>query len=410
MKSPLLGLLAALAAWTPAADALEIHGLIDLRLAASDAQQSWTRDGLDKTRVDRHSSGLRLGQGVVRIDGEVLDAVTAAVVVSANDDRRRLLDINEAWLAWNPVPTSAWKTRVKVGAFFPATNLEIDYGSIGWAPSRTLSSSAINSWMGEELRTLGLEWSVSRKGQFDGSSHSVAFNAAVFNQNDTAGVLLAWRGWSVSDRISGLTEAVRLADLPVYRPNGALPDQNRSLRLLREVDHRAGFYVGSQYSFEDWFQINAMHYDNRGEPQVLRNGQYSWRTRFQHVGIEIPISDRWVVAMQALRGDTLMGDNAVRLRYDAWYLLSSHALGSGRVTARFDRFRAREHVADVLPADPNGEHGRALALAYARPLNQSLSVTTEALTVHSNRPARPLIGQPAAKKEQSLTVALRWQF
>ena len=62
---------------------------------------------IDKTRFDRRSGNIRLGQAVLRVDGELLYDLTASVVASAADDRRKLVDINEAWLGWNPVPDSA---------------------------------------------------------------------------------------------------------------------------------------------------------------------------------------------------------------------------------------------------------------------------------------------------------------
>lgn len=390
--------------------ALEVRGLVDLRLGASDASRSWTRDGLDKTRSDRDSAALRLGHAFLRIDGDVLDSVSATVVASASDDRRGLLDINEAWLSWNPVPRSPWKTRVKVGAFFPANNLEIDYDSIGWTPIRTISSSAINSWIGEEFRTQGIEFSLARKGNVAQSAHDFGFTAAAFGRNDPAGTLLAWRGWSISDRITGLTEPLRLADLPVYRAGGALSAQDRSLRIAREIDHRIGFYAAAHYGYESWLRIDAMHYDNRGDPLVIKNGQYSWNTRFDHVSLRLSPGGNWLWLMQALRGETNMGPSAVRLRYDSWYVLASHPLGAGTLTMRADRFRTREHVADIFPDDPNSERGNALAFAYAWQLNPRVSLVTEALTVRSRRDARTLIGDTPDKTERSLTASLRWQF
>ena len=230
-----LGVVCALVCTGWSVHAIEFRGLVDLRLGATDAERSWTRDGLDKTRFDRNAGSVRLGQAFLRADADLLDAVTASVVIGASDDRGRLIDITEAWLGWNPVPRSPWRTRVKVGAFFPATNLEIDYDSIGWTPARTLSSSAINSWIGEELRTNGVELGLSRKGHALGSSHDVGFTAALFKGNDPAGSLLAWRGWSIGDRITGLTEPIRLADLPVYRPDGELPAQDRSIQDRKSV-------------------------------------------------------------------------------------------------------------------------------------------------------------------------------
>ena len=390
--------------------AVEIRGLVDLRVGTSDADRSWTRDGLDKTRFDRNSGKIRLGQAVLRLDGEVLDDVTASVVASASDDRRGLVDINEAWLGWNPVPGSAWKTRVKFGAFFPVTSLEIDYDSIGWTPVRTISSSAINSWIGEELRTQGIEITMTRKGITENSAHDYGFTAALFGRNDPAGSLLAWRGWSISDRITGLTEPLRLADLPVYRPDGALAQQARSIHVMRELDKRAGFYVGAHYAYGGWLGVNALHYDNRGDPLIVKNGQYSWNTRFSHLSARIQPVGKWEILLQALRGETIMGSNAVRLRYQAWYALVSHPLGPGSLTVRFDRFDAREHNADILPSDPNGETGRATALAYAWRVNASVSMVAEALKVQSDRLARTLIGDSPNKSERSLMASIRWQF
>lgn len=390
--------------------AIELVGEVDVRAVATSAQRSWTREGLDKTRYDRSSSPIRLGHAFLRAEAEVLDTLSAIAVANASDDRGRLADINEAWLAWSPVPTSPWKTRARLGAFFPAMNLEIDYESIGWTPARTISSSAINAWIGEEFRTQGIELSVVRKGNAAGSSHDFGFAAALFGRNDPAGSLLAWRGWSIGDRITGLTEPVRLADLPVYGPGGALTQQARSLHIAREIDGRAGYYVGANYGHGAWLRVDALHYDNRGDPLVVRNGQYSWSTRFDHASARVEPGGGWTWLAQGLRGETLMGPNAVRLRYDAWYVLGSHLLGPGRATIRFDRFRVREHPADILPDDPNGEHGRGLALAYSWRIDRAFEVIAEALEVRSLRPARALIGAEADRTERSLTVAIRWRF
>ena len=390
--------------------AIELSGLVDLRVVATDAERSWTRDGLDKTRFDRSSGTVKLGQAFLRANAELLDMVTATVVASAGDDRGGGVDITEAWIGWNPVPRGPWKARVKVGSFFPATNLEIDYDSIGWTPVRTLSSSAINSWMGEELRINGVEASLRRKGHSQGSSHDIGFTAAVFKGNDPTGTLLAWRGWSLSDRITGLKEPIRLADLPVYGPGGALEAQDRSIHVFREIDNRPGYYFGAHYGYDGWLSVDAMHYDNRGDPLVLKQGQYSWHTRFDHLSARMHFGDKWVLLFQGLRGETAMGPNAVRLRFDAWYAMASRPLGPGNLTLRYDRFRVREQSTDLLPTDPNSEKGRALALAYLWPVNESISLVSEALVVRSSRVARTLIGEPIGKTERSLVAAIRWHF
>ena len=403
-----LALALTLAAETTHAAGVEWHGLLDLRAVLSDAERSWTDAGLGKSRYDKQSSPLRLGQAFLSAQGDLSNTVSANLVLSAADDRAGLLDVNEAWLLWSPVPSSAWKTRLKLGAFFPTTSLEIDYESIGWTPTRTVSSSAINSWIGEELRTQGAELSMGRKGSQSGSPHDYGLNLAIFGGNDPAGTLIAWRGWSVSDRITGLTEGLLLADLPVYRPDGEVNKQTRNIHVFRELDTRVGYYFGGHYGYAEHLELAALHYDNRADPLLVKNGQYGWHTRFDHLSLRLRPAGRWELAAQAMAGETVMGPNAVRVRFKAWYLLASHPFAQGQLTARFDHFSASED--DILPHDPNAEDGQALALAYALPLPHGLSLVAELLAVKSTRPARQLIGSEPTQTERSFTLALRWQF
>ena len=405
---------AAVLLWANSACAVEIRGLLDLRLVATDSERSWTGAGLDKTRFDRSSSPFRLGQAVLRVDGDLAPDFSASAVLSASDDRRGLLDVNEAWVAWNPVPSSPWKTRVRAGAFFPATSLEVGYDNIGWTPEHTVSSSAINSWLGEELRTLGVELNVNRNGRLAGSPHDFGVTGALLFGNDPVGTLLAWRGWSVGDRISGLSESLPLADLPVFRANGDLPAQTRSINVFREIDDRLGFYVGANYAYNSpaktRFELAVLHYDNQGDPLVIRSGQYSWRTRFNHVSLRLQGVGKWEFSAQWLGGDTLMGPNAVNLDYSAVYLLATHPLGPGTVAFRVDQFDTRERPEDVIRTDVNSEDGRALAVAYHWRISPSLSLVSEALVVDSDRPARRALGLPTNRLERSLTAALRFSF
>jgi len=153
-----------------------------------------------------------------------------------------------------------------------------------------------------------------------------------------------------------------------------------------------------------------LRYDNRGDPLILKNGQYSWNTRFNHVSARIQPPGKWEILLQALHGETIMGPNAVRLRYRSWYALASRPVGPGNLTVRFDRFDAKEHRADILPSDPNGESGRATALAYAWRVSAPVSLVVEGLQVQSDRAARMLIGDLPRKTERSLMASIRWQF
>ena len=388
--------------------AAEWHGLLDVRGVYSNSPRSWTDEGLGKLRYDRNSDGVRLGQAILGTNFDLTESLSAAIVATAGDDRRSVVEITEAWIAWNPVPSGPWKTRIKAGAFFPVTSIEIDYDVLGWTPTRTLSSSAINSWIGEEIRTKGLEANFSHKGRFTASPHDYGFTVAIFQGNDPTGSLLAWRGWTISDRITGLREPISLADLPVYRANGALAMQSRSIHVFREIDSRVGYYLGGQYSQGKVVELTALHYNNRGDPLKLTNGQYSWATRFDHLSARLRPGGEWEVLLQALRGTTLMGPRAVDLTYQSWYLLASHPLGKGNATLRFDQFTIADK--DTTPQDPNDERGRSLALAYSHPLGPSLSLIAEIVNLRSSREARRLIGETKDESERTLSAALRWQF
>ena len=390
----------------PCAGAVELHGLVDARAVAVDASTSWLHEGMGKLRYDR--SGLRLGQATLAADADLADTVSATIVANASDDRRGALGVNEAFLSWNPLPNGPWKARLKAGAFFPVTSMELDYDSVGWTPTRTVSSSAINSWIGEELRTKGIELNLSRNGRLAGSPHDFGLTAAVFGWNDEAGALLAWRGWTVSERITSLTEPLRLPDLPVYRRGGGLW-QNRTIHPFHEIDHRLGYYLSANYAWRGLLEVNAMHYDNRANPNTIEDGQWGWTTRFKHLGLRLHPGAAWELAAQAMQGSTLVGRDAVYADFGAWYALASHRLGPGQATIRYDHFSADEED-DILPQDPNSEHGHALALAYALDLNPSFTLVTEFLQVNSERPARALLHTDPHQRERSLTVSLRYHF
>jgi hypothetical protein len=390
------------------AGAAEWRGLLDARAAYSNADRSWLEAGMGKGRYGRSSDRISIGQAVLRGDFDLPASLTASLVLSADDQHRGVIDTREAWLAWNPLPSGAWRVRTKLGAFFPQTSVEIDYDDIGWTPTRTVSSSAINSWIGEELRTKGLEVQLLRSGKFDGSPHDFGFTAALYRGNDPTGTLLAWRGWTISDRVAGLNEAVLLPDLPVYRSDGAIPRQARTIHPFRELDGRLGYYAGAQYRYGTRLELAALHYDNRADPLVVVDGQYGWRTRFDHVSSVLRPAGRWELMMQAMRGDTLMGRNGVALDFRSWYALLAHPVGDGKLALRYDRFSTTGH--DVLPSDPNDERGHGLALAYSLPLKDSVELVAELLRVRSERGARSQIGQAPLQDERSATLALRWHF
>jgi hypothetical protein len=336
---------------------------------------------------------------------ELSDTVDGLASMNAADDRSGLLDVTEVAMRWRPIPDGPWRTTVRAGIFFPAISWENN--GPGWTSTRTISTSAVNTWIGEELRTKGIEWSILRRGQATGDAYDLGFSAAVFNGNDATGTLLTWRGWTIADRITGLREALRLPDLPVYSPAGDIPLQTRTIHPFREIDGRFGYQLGARYAYGGWLELTGMHYDNRADPLIVKDGQYSWRTDLQHVGVRVR-KQAWEFLMQSMNGSTRMGPDAAGVRFRAWYVLASHSAGANRITGRYDRFR--NHERDLLQSDPNGESGTAWTISYVRTLSPALEFVLEALTVQSSRAGRSLIGEPVSSSERSLTTSVRWRF
>ncbi|SDG82381.1 MULTISPECIES: hypothetical protein [unclassified Duganella] len=409
MKFQSRPILLALVACAGSAHGAEWRGLLDVRAVDADASRSFLDGGMGKLRYDGDSPRVSIGQAVLRGDFDVADSISASVELSADQQHRgRVVDVREAWLAWSPLPSGAWKTRVKAGFFFPPTSVELDYDSVGWVPKHTISSSAINSWIGEELRTNGIEWSARRLGRYVDAPYDIGLVAAVFNGNDPTGTLLAWRGWSISDRIGGRNDALLLPDLPAYAPGGRIPAQSRTIHPFREIDGRLGYYVGANVAFGSTLELASLRYDNLADATAIKDDQWGWRTRFSHVSAVWRPHGAWELMAQAMRGDTMMGHSLVAVDFQSWFMAASHPLGPGTATLRYDRFRTTEN--DRIPGDPNNERGHALALAYDVPLADNISLMTEALMVRSDRAARQLIGEQPLQKERSLVVSLRFRW
>ena len=73
-----LGVVCALVCTGWSVHAIEFRGLVDLRLGATDAERSWTRDGLDKTRFDRNAGSVGIGTGTGYHDDEKMGVVIDA--------------------------------------------------------------------------------------------------------------------------------------------------------------------------------------------------------------------------------------------------------------------------------------------------------------------------------------------
>ena len=262
------------------------------------------------------SAQLQLG-----IDWTPTAIVSAHVHLLARDDdgggRRGLVGVPEAYVEVNLRPGGD-RLRLRGGAFFlPSSRENVD---ALWENGYTITSSALNSWLGEELRPVGVDASYFRNRFFGG--------ATVFRGNDTFGAVPPVRGWRLDDRWTLLGEWV-----PV--------DAEYFTSLSAENDGRLGWSARGGWN-GDRLMVQLTHIDNRSDGEEYGE-LFNWGTRFDVIAAEYIAGD-WTAAAEWGWGPTflIVEGNKFTNQLDAGYLLVSRRWSRARATVRVDTFRTDE--------------------------------------------------------------------
>jgi hypothetical protein len=379
------------------------------------ALPSWIEGGNGKLRFDEQHEGLQLSRAFVEYRARISDTTAGHVTLNVNDDYSDEIDFTEAFVEWRPLPRSRWRLRMRLGAFYPRISLE--HADAGWGSSYGLSASVINTWIGEEIRTIGAEARLTR--DFIAlPGHSLSFEAATFYGNDPAGALLTWRGWAAHDRQTGILGKLPLPVVPAIAPWDPGGNPTPELEPFEEIDHKPGFYVGTEWQWSERLRIKAFHYDNHADPEAISGNQYAWQTWFDHVGAQFALP--WDIGLiaQWMGGSTRMGPDLGPWRvedadFDARFVLLTRAFGRHRLSARLEDF-------GLTPFnDPDGytnqDQGDAFAVSYLLQLTPALRIGAEYLAITSDH--CPLSqcawtdsGLPRSTREDMLEIGLRWQF
>lgn len=397
--------LACASALPSAADAQELalHGYVDDRLVAAPAETSWANGGLGKSRFGDGGIQARFGGAALAGTAQLTPALLAFADVQLQNTDRRTLDVLEAYLRYRPVSITRWRWSLQAGAFFPPISLEND--AVGWTSPWTLTSSAIDSWVGEELRSVGAEFRLERRGDIG----SWEWRSAVFERNAPAGNLLAIRGWSLSDLTYGIGSRLREPDAAV-REEGDEPP--RRYDPFRRIGQHWGDYAQLSWRASGWGRISLMHYDNHADPAAFvpyEGGDrlYAWRTAFWSLGGNTDTGPvHWIA--QAIEGTTTIEPLAGRTfetRYRAEYLLAGWNQGAWRPALRIDHFST--HAPPSLPGVGAGEHGNAITAALNWRPRDWLRFTLEALRIDSTRTERAQAGLPPHATIDQLQLSAR---
>lgn len=379
----------------------EMHysGLIDLRAINTDTTTSWLDEGLGKLRYGGDNAGNsrtmgRLAEAALVMSPRFSWDFTGHIVLKYDPQQKNTVDLIEGFLAYRPITTSPYRVKSRVGMFFPPVSLENK--GIAWTSPYSITPSVINSWIGEEVRTLGGEFTTTKFAVDDRYS----LTGAVYKVNDPTGSLLAYRGWAMHDRKVGLNDRVPLAPITPFQPGNAFEDQAPWVEPFHELDGRWGYYIAAAWKHLDVSEVRALYYDNRADPSEFDGDQYAWHTRFASFGLKFELENRLDILAQYMTGNTLMGVvgnlNPIDNDFSAYYLLVSKRFDSHRLTLRYDDFEVVDSDNGVLvPYDLNDEKGNAWTFAYSYRIKRNQLLILEAVRMSSNRPARTQIGSVA---------------
>ena len=378
-----------------------LSGMLDLRLTAADGEDSFLRGGFGKTEASGAGSGVAVRPmadlAALAWRPELAGDLTAYVLVQNQPHQTPAADVAEAYLQYKPPPRSAlFGYSLRAGLFWPPVSLEHD--GPAWTTTRTLTPSAINTWIAEEVKVAGLEGTVG--GEVAGNRVSVT--AAVFGDNDTAGTLLAYRGWALDDIRSTLFGELAL-------PAGPPRAQAYYAQASLELDGRPGGYIKLDWRPPAPVSLQAFYYDNGGNPYLFKNGQWSWRTTFGDIGMTArPAKDVEILA-QAMKGRTYYGDSSgwayTDVDFESAYVLATKVMGRSRFTLRADWFDTKDEAYGY--GVDRGERGKAATADYAFALTPHLSLWIEALHVWSNRAERARLDLADTQRQTVLQFAVR---
>lgn len=360
--------------------------------AASSRLGAWPEGALGKLRYGVDADALSATRLLLDYRGRITPTLRASIATDYVDDASAGIGLTEAFLEWRPVPTSALERHWRFGLLYPRFSLE--NGERGWRSPYTTSFSAVNAWLGEEVRPFGVEWTGQRRLGFYGSPHALGVSVAAFYANDPAGTLLFWRGFSLHDRQTRAGDRFDLPPAPVRRNRVVVGYRAQTLEPFVEIDHAPGYYASVEWRYARRALVQLATWDNRADPSSFGNGQWSWRTKFRHLASQVALPADIGFVAQWMRGEThwIIGaspdgslmpwSRLVRDDFDARYAMLTRQFGTRhRLSLRHDRFDMQRPEPDPLGIDA----GRAWTVAYVHDFGSRLSISAEALRIASTR-------------------------
>jgi len=390
-----------------------IKGLIDIRAVhvnGDNNTKSYLSGDYGKYRYGE-GSGITLSQLALQYKYEINNQFSTTLIANAfADDNTTNAGITEGYLSYKGLPSSAgWRYKAKVGLFYP--NISLENNATAWSAAYTLTSSSLNNWVGEEFRHSGAAFTIEKLGKFSKSKHDFSLDVTSFQNNDTAGAMLAWHGWALGSRQTLLQE--KLTVQPFYARKATLQGQAAHSDPFIELDNRWGTHVVAQWRWQRKLKANIGYYNNNADTTVVKKGQYAWSTKFTHLGLKYKFTKQFELIAQYMKGRTFMqspyGDNVVDNDFqNAFMMLRHYWQSKHHLALRLETFWVDD--SDTTVGDNNNEDGKAMTLSYRYKLNKNSFLHSEYNWLESTRSARSYVWQPVKLTEQQFQIAYRYYF
>ena len=385
-------------------EAVEVKGLVQLNYVKADKQPSWFDN--DTGILAYSNDGANVQQALVELSDNFASGLSYVVVANYYQLGEQNLGISQAQISYKPLSNSQFRWKARVGFFYPKLSLEnVD---TGWLSPFTYTQSAVNSWVGEELRNAGLELTLFSPGRARNSAISWEFHASLFKANDPLGTVISWRGFALHDRQSLNNDRVPFAPYPsvigtdrIFHPDYVEP--------FHELDGRFGFYLGTHIEYYKQSTLRYYYYDNQADPLAVNKQRlYAWRTKFHSLAVQHKFDGNTRILGQWITGSSVMGNRFVFIDFDAWYVMLSHKHKAHRISLRFDKFKVAED--DIFPWDPNNSDGQGYTLAWRYDLNKHWQVGLEQHINKNSADIRATLGQNVEINQQQSLAVLQYRW
>jgi hypothetical protein len=357
-------------ATTAGAQTFQFHGFLTAREIYVNAQRSWLQGGAGRfdvgaDTVDDHklvnTYNAQLGFDWMPMSWFLVHADGVARRQQSGHVAGKRVGLIQGYA---DVFNDHW--RLRAGEFWLPTSRENTDPL--WTSKYTITYSALNSWMAQEVRPIGadLQWS---------PSFYVTAGVTAFRGNDTMGTLLAGRGWTLGNYLAAYDENLPTPEPSLDRPFG------------EDLDGKNGYAERIRVSLPERAMLQFTHIDNRAtlSPGPVK-GQEPWLTHFNIVGAEIGSTGPSTIATEWMRGSTAIGfpGGSFTMDFDTVYILGSHKFGHERLSARIERFTT-SNASHSVP-DFARENGHAWTIAWMHETNPHTRAGLEYCRVSGDRP------------------------